>query len=118
MARFGADIPGVLDAIEAVVLASTVCLLWVLVVQKRAGGSIDAVGRPGRFCNSRPTDVGGSYALIASGSSAGERKAHRRGLQGPLVARLIVAPRWRGIVERYTAPAVPSQSDALSSNGH
>ena len=25
-----------------------------------------AVGRPGRFCNSRRTDVGGSYALIAA----------------------------------------------------
>jgi len=40
--------------------------LRVLVVQKRAGGSIDAVDRPGRFCNSRRTDVGGSYALIAA----------------------------------------------------
>ena len=40
--------------------------LKVLVVQKRAGGSIDAVGSPGRFCNSRRTDVGGSYALIAA----------------------------------------------------
>jgi len=40
--------------------------LRVLVVQKRAGGSIDAVGRPGLFCNSRRTDVGGSYALIAA----------------------------------------------------
>jgi len=37
-----------------------------LVVQKRAGGSIDAVGRPEQFCNSRRTDVGGSYVLIAA----------------------------------------------------
>ena len=37
-----------------------------LVVQKRAGGSIDAVGRPGRFCNRRRTRVGGSYALITA----------------------------------------------------
>jgi len=40
--------------------------LWVLVVQKRAGGSIDAVSRHGRFCNRRRTHVGGSYALIAA----------------------------------------------------
>ena len=40
--------------------------LTFLVVQKRAGGSIDGVDRPGRFCNSRRTDVGGSYALIAA----------------------------------------------------
>ena len=39
---------------------------WVLVVQKRAGGSIDAVSRHGRFCNRRRTHVGGSYALIAA----------------------------------------------------
>ena len=38
----------------------------VLVVQKRAGGSIDAVSRHGRFCNRRRTHVGGSYALIAA----------------------------------------------------
>jgi hypothetical protein len=37
-----------------------------LVVQKRAGGSIDAVSRHGRFCNRRRTHVGGSYALIAA----------------------------------------------------
>jgi len=41
-------------------------LLGVLVVQKRAGGSIDAVSRHGRFCNRRRTHVGGSYALIAA----------------------------------------------------
>jgi hypothetical protein len=35
-------------------------------------------------------------------------KAHRRGRRGPSVARLIVAPRWRGIVERYAAPLKPS----------
>jgi len=39
---------------------------WFLVVQKRAGGSIDAVSRHGRFCNRRRTHVGGSYALIAA----------------------------------------------------
>jgi len=33
---------------------------------KTRGRCIDAVDRPGRFCNGRRTDVGGSYALIAA----------------------------------------------------
>jgi hypothetical protein len=50
--------------------------LWILVVQKRPGGSIDASGLRrrrgvvsaalGQVCNSRRTHVGCYYALIAA----------------------------------------------------
>jgi hypothetical protein len=48
------------------------------------------------FLRARKAENASGIAAIA-----GRR---RRGRRGPSVVRLIVAPRWRGIVERYAAP--------------
>ena len=65
---------------------------------KLVGFRLGLLGSVAHLCAMRP---------IATETVCLRKRTGEAG-QGPSVARIIVAPRWHGIVERYTAPVVPT----------